>query len=352
MIRLLKILNEKNSYWGVKMTTFKIFIFLSTIGVIVLSLSGGNPFSQEVDKTKIIPELKNRMYAVQIKDNYAYAAVTAGLIVFDISDPSKAKEAAMAYIPGASVSVTLSGDHAFLCAGPSGVWIFDISDPHSPAQAGFFDTRGAAMGCAVKGKTCFIADGTFGLVVLDVSDPQKPREIFHYDIEDTGDYYRHVTADGEYVYAAVGFNGVKIFKTGTNKTSKISEFRTAGEARHVVLSGKELFVADGQGGLRIYDVSDPASPKEKGSISTRDFSRGVAVLGTYAYLADGNGGLRVIDISEPSNPVEKGSAEVPASANGVAVSGNRAFLAADSRGFTVYDVADPSAPFQVKEKEE
>ncbi len=334
-----------------KMSMLKILIFLSVISIVVPSSSGGDPFAQEVDTSKIIPELKNRMYAIQVKDNYAYAAVTAGLIVFDVSDPSAGKEAGIAYIPGAAVSVTLSGDHAFLCAGPSGVWIFDILNPNSPAKKGFYDTKGAAMGCAVSEKTCFIADGTFGLVVLDVSDPKKPKEIFHHDIEETGDYYRHVISDGNYVYAAAGFNGVKIFKAAKNRVSKISEFRTVGEARHVALSGKKLFIADGQGGLRIYDVSNPASPKETGSVPTKDFSRGVAVQGVHAYLADGNGGLRVIDVSEATSPVEIGSAESPASANAVAVSGNYAFLAADSRGFVVYDVSDPSAPFQVQREQ-
>ena len=43
------------------------------------------------------------------------------------------------------------------------------------------------------------------------------------------------------------------------------------------------------GGLKILDVSNPASPILVGNLITYD-AHGVAVLGKYAYVADGWGG--------------------------------------------------------------
>ncbi|MEW5807099.1 MAG: hypothetical protein AB1756_07120 [Acidobacteriota bacterium] len=334
------------------MTGIKMLVLFAALSLSLASSSPPPAFSQEVDASRILPELKSRMYSIQVKDQYAFAAVTAGLIIFDVAVPAEVKEAGTAYVHGSGTSVTLSGQNAILSAGPSGLWLFDISKPDSPVEVAHLKTPGAAMATAIAGKLCFVADGTFGLLAFDISDPRHPKEVFHHDISDTKDYYRHVVTAGDLVYAAAAFNGVKIFRIEGNRIDKISEFKTAGEARHLAVSGKELFVADGHGGLRIYDISKPEMPHELGSIPTRDFTRGLTVRGKLAYLADGNGGLRIIDVSKPGNPVEKGSIKTPASANGVTVSGNHAFVAADAAGLAVYDVSNPSAPVHFEKKKE
>ena len=62
----------------------------------------------------------------------------------------------------------------------------------------------------------------------------------------------------------------------------------------VAVSGAYAYVADGSGGLRVVDVSDPASPREVGSYGTPLYAYGVAVSGAYAYVADGSGGLVIL----------------------------------------------------------
>ncbi|MBI2202098.1 MAG: hypothetical protein HYU43_09195, partial [Armatimonadetes bacterium] len=47
----------------------------------------------------------------------------------------------------------------------------------------------------------------------------------------------------------------------------------------------------------------------------------VAVQGQYAYVADGDAGLQVIDVSNPVNPVRVGGVDTSGSAIGVAVAG-------------------------------
>ena len=70
----------------------------------------------------------------------------------------------------------------------------------------------------------------------------------------------------------------------------------------VAVSGNYAYVAGGDGGLRIIDISNPAAPTEAGFYDTPGDARGVAVAGNYAYVADGKGGLRMIDISNPAAP--------------------------------------------------
>jgi hypothetical protein len=56
-----------------------------------------------------------------------------------------------------------------------------------------------------------------------------------------------------------------------------------------------------------------------GSLDTEGEAFGVAVSGTYAYVADGNAGLRVIDVTNPQTPTIVGNADTPGAAFGVAV---------------------------------
>ncbi|WP_080942401.1 hypothetical protein [Methanosarcina barkeri] len=63
------------------------------------------------------------------------------------------------------------------------------------------------------------------------------------------------------------------------------------------------YVADGDNGLSIVDISNSSSPTIKGYYTRA--ARYVSVSDNYAYVADLNG-LMIIDISNPSSPVLKG----------------------------------------------
>jgi hypothetical protein len=86
----------------------------------------------------------------------------------------------------------------------------------------------------------------------------------------------------------------------------IGECSLPGYAKKVVLVDNLAYVADGQGGLQIVDISDPESTFVIGEyIADRDVS-GVAVRDTFAYIAlasSTSGGLVILNIADPTNPV-------------------------------------------------
>jgi hypothetical protein len=59
-------------------------------------------------------------------------------------------------------------------------------------------------------------------------------------------------------------------------------------------SGTHVFVADGESGLQVIDVTNPASPQIVGSVDLPDNPNGVAISGTRIYVADGESGLQVL----------------------------------------------------------
>ena len=121
---------------------------------------------------------------------------------------------------------------------------------------------------------------------------------------------------------------------------------------------RPYFYATGnQGGLMIFEATDPWQPELIKTMPISDFNdmhvMDVFQEGTYLYLAIGNhfssdveGGIAIVDINDPPNAVVKDTWHTNAGAEGrgsavVRVDGNYAYLGAMSRGMLIFDISDP-----------
>ena len=92
----------------------------------------------------------------------------------------------------------------------------------------------------------------------------------------------------------------------TSTPTLISSVSGMSSPRRVFVQGKYAYVsAYGADSLNIFDVSNPASPVQVGSIT------GIAVWdtyvqGRYAYIATNGTRLNIYDISNPTSPVQVG----------------------------------------------
>jgi hypothetical protein len=113
----------------------------------------------------------------------------------------------------------------------------------------------------------------------------------------------------------------------------------------VVIEGDYAYVAGWeQGGLRIVDVSDPASPFLAGFYNTPVRARSVCVSGNYAFVADDSNGLQIYNITDPTTPTLAGIFSASVSYD-VAVYGNYAYVAIGPSGLRVADISNPASPF-------
>jgi len=114
----------------------------------------------------------------------------------------------------------------------------------------------------------------------------------------------------------------------------------------VYVSGNTAYVADFYG-LRILDVTNPASPYLLGSFGSVFLPLDVYVSGSTAYLCNFFNGLILIDVTNYASPSLLGIYDPLAgeeSAYDVCVSGGTAYVAYDDSGLQIIDVSDPSAP--------
>ena len=120
-----------------------------------------------------------------------------------------------------------------------------------------------------------------------------------------------------------------------------------GTCYDAMIVGTLAYVADGYGGLRIIDISDPTTPTEVGLFDDNTWTKSVFVVGSYAYIASEFDGLVIIDISDPTNPTKVGTFDDNTWTQSVFVVGSYAYIASEFDGLVIIDISDPTTPTKV-----
>ncbi|MCF7809460.1 choice-of-anchor D domain-containing protein [bacterium] len=185
-----------------------------------------------------------------------------------------------------------------------------------------------------------------GLVVIDVSNPEAPVIAGTYNNEEVNAL--SVFVDGNYAYMAAGENGFTIVDISVVDSMQfVSTYDTEGFSHDVAVRDGYAFVADGETGLRVIDLYEPESPFEVNHVDTPGEAYAVTLDGDYAYVADYVHGLRIIDISNPQLPAEIGFYDTRGMSMDVAVSGNFVYVADERYGLRIIDVTDPANPEEI-----
>ncbi|MGA1869867.1 MAG: BACON domain-containing protein [bacterium] len=151
--------------------------------------------------------------------------------------------------------------------------------------------------------------------------------------------------DGNYAYVADGDSGLQIIDISYPRSLILTgSYNTPGEARGIYIKSNYAYIADGDSGLQIIDIKDPENPSLTGNYDTSGSAHGIYIDCNYAYVADGDSGLQIIDISNPENPVHKGSYNTSGYAYDIHVEGNYAYVAAGDSGLTIIDISNPGQP--------
>lgn len=187
---------------------------------------------------------------------------------------------------GEARDVVMAGDYVYIADGSDGLKIVDPGLP--PADA----------------------DGN-----RDTEKPVAPVLLGGYDAADgfNGDA-TGVFVENGYAYVAARDGGVQVLDVfpnaadpvlvGTNNTDMT-------DARAVFVENDLAYVADGANGLKIVDVSDKSAPVLRGEFEIPDSddedtvpgtAHDISKVGNLLYIAAGDEGFQVVDVSDPDNP--------------------------------------------------
>ena len=127
----------------------------------------------------------------------------------------------------------------------------------------------------------------------------------------------------------------------------VSTFEAGSGALSVRLSGNTAYFVDGETGVHILDVANPAQPSTLGLYDSPGYATELQLVGNRGYLADGAAGLQILDLSQPASPQVLGTYSPGVTVLDAKISGNRAYLAAADDGILVFDITNPSRPVRL-----
>lgn len=254
-------------------------------------------------------------------------------------------------LPGWAEQLTVSSNTMYVANYDRGLKLFDIINPTAPIASGETATNPyLAEVIGVQGTLACVVQLPASLAILDVADPAAVITLGTIDLGVLSNP-SDVKMVGTYAYVADNEGGLRIIDFSNPATPTLAASLALpyaiNEARAIKLAqaGAYVYIAAGFSGLQIVDVSDPTQPVIVGSWQAQDRRfLDVAIAGNYAYLADWYGGMQVIDISNSTTPLPLGYFDTPPESHGIAVTNNVVFLANGQSGLFVIDVSNPVSP--------
>lgn len=132
----------------------------------------------------------------------------------------------------------------------------------------------------------------FGLVTVDISDQSFPISIAtNYQLPDA----RFLVKSREFLYVASGKDLLVFSVSNINNPVQISQARMFNDIQALAVKDNRLFVALGQGGVKIFDISIPNRPRDMNTFYPPHPVYDLALENDYIYIAMGKEGWMIYE---------------------------------------------------------
>ena len=291
------------------------------------------------------PAAATRTDVIVARDGLAYVGQTGGLVIRDVSDPTRPTDLSWLPLPATVSDVVLHGTHAFLAVGTRGLVIADIGDPEAPVERARLDTEGKVKRIAHVGSYIFLADGVNGLLVVDISSLDDPRVVTR--ISTSGEL-RAVAVSGELLAIAEGHGGARVLSLRRpDNPRELRKLDTRFPARDVCWIGERLFVAAGREGTALYEPRVSARPLT--FLPPVRSAQHVACGETLIAVSNLGSAIQLFDAAGDGPPQERSRLRVHRSApiGRTGFDGTRLWIAVDVAGMGLLDVSDADNPERI-----
>lgn len=216
---------------------------------------------------------------------------------------------------------------------------------------------GAVTAVAVQDNLAYLGIGS-RLAVADVSDPTEPRVTSWSDILPR--IVQQITLSDELAYVALGEAGLWVFDISNPTTlTLLGQVQTTPPARQFLLHNDLAYLVDSSSPreagqvLSVVNVSDPMRPIEISQFGLPSRATKLLLVEDYLYIslspdeADFEGALWVVDISDPDS-LQLITAVPELAANDMTLAENILVLNQGyNAGVTILDVSDPRRPLEL-----
>ena len=294
---------------------------------------------------------------IQFHDDTVYLTdQQTGLHVINVRNPQQPRRISTQSTFGKATDVVLKGTLAYVADGKGGIQTIDVSHAESPKWLHRYASGGTAYGLdvveAVEGEpTVYIANGTDGLKTIEFTTPYQGTVTKKLSLSANGvasnNQFDAVSCTKVRVQNGHGFVAAEtgMFVVNLAADTIVAHIPTAASVSDIAFHEGYAYLC-----AESLIVVDSRVPQQSRIVSRRDM-RGSAYRividessSAHAYVAALEGGLHIFDITEPTIPRLLGSYATQGNATGVAFADERAYLLDSAVGVAVLDVAEPNDP--------
>jgi hypothetical protein len=262
------------------------------------------------------------------------ASATSGTQIYDHTDHSLLGSFPSSY----ARAVVAYDDHMYVADQSDGLAVVDILS--APSLIRWIGGKpGSAVKTVKSGNYAFVADNFAGITVVDVSDPEFPNFVTTIPLAIVYDLQLFGTS----LYVAAGTDGVKIYSIADPEVPTLAgTFASDLNVKGVLIQGGQIYVAHTTG-LKIFDTT---TLNLLGFI-TGPSSTSIALFGNYAYLAAGNEGVSILDVSNPAGIISFTALTTGITpVSDVKVGGGKIFVSSSraTNGIFVFGLSNPTVP--------
>ncbi len=271
---------------------------------------------------------------------------TAGIAVWDVSDPDRPIERQKLTLPGSVRALALDEERVLAAAGTHGLYVIELgSEGGEPTLLARFDTPGFAWDVVTHEGRVLLADGRYGIRVVDASTlPERPRQLA---LVPTRGEVVALALDGTLLASAEGPAGVRLWRLGASAApTEVRLVGDVGNARDVALSAGLLVVAAGREGVLVFRADGDGRALRLGSLRLDEPAEHVAAAHDVAWVSCGTPELWRIDLTDPERLVALEPIRLHRSApvGRVTAEAGRVLAAVDSAGLGLIDLSRPDEP--------
>lgn len=260
----------------------------------------------------------------------------SGLVTIDISAPANPTYGDVYDTPGEVNSIFIYDTLLYLADISGGLRLFNLANPLDPIQISRDTLYATYTSVVARDRYAFCGLGWSGFTVIDFTDLSDPDE--YGPISSLGGYVYSIAMDGDRVYLACGDGDLKIIDISDPfGCDVIGSMTLPGSARDVFARRDTVFVASYTEGLHIIDACNPESPILISSLDSDGYASGVWAGDTTVFLADYANGIRAISIYDPEYPVETGFYKTVHNCLDVSVAGGYIFACFGNDGVYILD---------------
>lgn len=193
--------------------------------------------------------------------------------------------------------IAKNGDFLYITDNLNGILVFDTRGEKLEKLFSFKPVT-EVWDVAVKGDILYAAEASAGLTSYQLNPDGSFTKLSNYKTVSRWSWAWRTQIVNDTLFVVDKEEGIKVFDISTPASPRyLSSFKTGGTPKDIIKSGSRLLVADGPEGLKVFTLNSAGFARLIESVPTRGDAQSILQSGKYFFLASGTDGIYILSYS-------------------------------------------------------